>query len=254
VLIASATSEIIEQMNANSLVYFGTRKIGAQLRDYILDWRLLQLGEIPRGSYIVVPHHNTGFDGPLISTLVPEKTHFWIQFENVFNSKWKNVLDIFGEIPIKVNGIIEKENLQNAIRQSRFYLEGYRQVVGIFNDGPSANLRVNGKILELEERPNYTGAAHLAKLANVPVVPISMWCPASFREEYWAWKQSSDEDTRTGGSKFRELFMRRTRGEKPIYSILFGVPLEPGKDKKAFAKEIRDKQIEGYTFLRETGK
>ena len=34
-----------------------------------------------------------------------------------------------------------------------------------------------------EERPNYTGAAHLAKLANVPVVPISIWCPKECNQQ-----------------------------------------------------------------------
>jgi 1-acyl-sn-glycerol-3-phosphate acyltransferase len=237
-------------MNMKNLAYWVPRRILSGVRNYILDWVSVQVGNIPEGSYVAVPHHNTGFDGVLVSTLINEKTHFWIQFERVFNSNWKKVLDLLEEIPIKINGGVDRESLEDAIKQSRHYLKQGRQVVGVFNDGPSANLRFNGRILELEERPNYTGAAYLAKLADVPVVPISLWCPQDFREKFWAWKQGASLGDRTGGSKFRELCLERLFGEKQPYRVWFGEPLEPCTDKKTFAKKIREEQLRGYNQIR----
>lgn len=237
-------------MDIRKLAYETARVIIGNVRNYALNWTQIRVGETPKIPYIVVPHHNTGFDGVLVSSLIPERVHFWMQFEGVFNSNWRKVLELFEQVPIKLNGRLDREGLKKARQKSLEYLRQPGNVIGLFNDGPSALLKVNERILELEERPNYTGAADLAIAAQAPVVPVSIYSALDFRENFWAWKQSSGLGERTGGSKFRQLLRERVFGTKQDYHVLFSEPLEPIRNKKALAEEIRRKQIEGYNFLK----
>jgi len=251
-------------MNIKKIEYKVLRGSFCLVRDKLLDLEVTRETEEPEQPYVMIPHHCTGFDGVLMHTLTERQSHFWVQFENVFDSRWKRFLEFIGEIPIKVNGEKDRKNIREAINQSRSYLSQPNQVVGFFNDGPSARLSVDGRILELEERPNYSGGAHIGQLTGAPIVPVSIWCPPDFQKKYWAWKtnlQGTDEQVniiqapdnaerkRHLGGKFIELLVERLNGKAMPYKVFFGAPIEPIRNKEALVAKIRDEQVRNYKTL-----
>ena len=225
------------------------RYVTGPLAERWLDVKIDGLENIPEESFIVAPHHQIGLDGWIIKNEFIKKAkrviHWWTQFEGVFNSRWRGLLEQFEEIPLSLKN---NKSYPEVIKQSTLWLENTNDIIGIF-ESPSENgierdeVRRLIRIIPIYDpyRPNFGGAVTLASKSKKPIVPISEWCPHEASIKLWQWGYG-------GPYRIAQNFGYMEAKKKIPYYIQIGKALHPKQfsNKQELREEVRRSQIEMY--------
>jgi 1-acyl-sn-glycerol-3-phosphate acyltransferase len=193
---------------------------------------------IPESSAILAFNHTFGLDGAFTCMHLPKQVHQLIQFEGVYNKKFKNRLYgwAVGFIPVSVGEIDEQNKITNinervnlrAMTRARDYLKSYNDFIGIFIDGPACRLySPDGKILKKNQRTASESAAMLSIITKKPIVPIGLWMPEPIAEKLWEFGYDKEkENTEYIQKRKAELILKNYDFLIP-YQINIGQPIYP---------------------------
>jgi len=196
--------------------YTGRAFFQRRLKNYF-DFRIIGEENLPKESAIVVPNHQTGIYGLILSTCLSRHIHFLIQNEGVYDSKLKFCLWAIGEIPVNID---KRSTNKIVLKRAEDYLQHCRDFIGIFSEGPSKELvDENGEIIPVFRREHYLGAAHLAIKNMRSIIPIGIRLAEDFINDLWTFPISAENKKR----KFLESTVA-DYGKIP-YVINIGMPV-----------------------------
>ena len=158
-------------------IFYGLSKIiyGYNARKY-LDFIVKGEENLPEESAIIVPNHCICFDGGLITTNIKKQIHYFVQYENVYDSKFKIFWWLTGQIPVKVDTVFNRV----ASKRSKDYLGRTEDYIGIFSEGPTKDLiDEGGKPIEIKDRIHHPSASSLAAKNNKKTI-IKTTSPSFF--------------------------------------------------------------------------
>ena len=190
------------------------------------DIQFKGLENLPETSAIMTPNHCINIDGIIVKSNLTKETnrlyHFWIQDEGVYSRSWKRkaFLWAMGEIPVKVDA---RSSNRAVLRRTYEHFDRNNDIIGIFSEGPSKDLIKNGKVIPLEDRVHFTGAANLSIGKVVPIVPVGI--TSSKEAERLTWSQEANAET--NGKSFVKDYVKEN-GKIP-YRINIGKPIHPHK-------------------------
>jgi len=195
---------------------------------------------LPEEASILVANHACPIDGILISSKLHKQVHFFVQYENIYNTTMGKLLNIAGEIFVKTDGR-DKAGIKKAVQ----YLKKTKDYVAIFPEGPTKDL--------YKER-SYSGSVFLSNMTGKKIIPIGISIP----------EKDSDFLNEIGGlnslslTKFIKEYYKRDKIEKLDYYINIGQPVsvsinEENKEKRKMKlEEITDYLInECYMLSKE---
>lgn len=175
--------------NAKRIVEVTSLKLTKPLRKWLIHRRLNVningLEKKPRdSSFIEVFNHTTYGDGFVLGTYRENRViHFLIQKEDPekrLSSSRRIIYDfliwVWGQIGVSV--VVEKGKIKSgnkeAIKRSIDYLLTFdRDVIGVFPEGPTMNMREY--IKTGKKPPLYRGAAYIALATKKPIVPVGVY-------------------------------------------------------------------------------
>lgn len=133
------------------------------------NFKIIGKENLPKESAILVANHCTPMDGLLLSSIIFNQIHFFIQYEGIHDTITGWILEKGGGIFVKEEGI-NKE----AINKSKYVLTKTNDYIGIFPEGPM-------KDLDKLDTP-YDGAAYLSFLTNKDIIPMGIFVPEKQRQ------------------------------------------------------------------------
>jgi len=154
----------LEEICYRSLWLFAT-----SISRMFFNFKIIGKENLPKESAILVANHCTPMDGFLVSSMIFNQIHFFIQYEGIYYTRVGKFLKYSGEIFVKV-----KEANMGAMKKSRYVLTKTNDYIGIFPEGPMKDM---GKL----ETP-YGGAAYLSKLTGKDIIPIGIFVPEEQRQ------------------------------------------------------------------------
>lgn len=187
------------QKTRNAVLNFLKYGVAKPLAWTLLDYKIKGRENLPEDSSAVLAcHHCIGIDGIILDALLPKKIHFLVQYENIFDRRWPKLARFFEQVPLQLEEERRENGLNEAVEQcGEYYLADDKKFFGVMTDGPSKELKKDGEILRLAERPNYGAAVRIAwrlnqiaqakKRAPVPVVPIAIKVSDEIGNELWQW-------------------------------------------------------------------
>jgi 1-acyl-sn-glycerol-3-phosphate acyltransferase len=218
----------------------GKKKFWQLMQDYI-EISLRNPENLPKKtSAIAVPNHEIGIDGVVLSYALSEyggkQSHFLVQNEGVYNGSYRFCLWATGQIPVNVE---TKNSNRITLRRVEDYLAYSKDIIGIFSEGPTEDLIVNGRMIDIEERKHNVGAAHFAIKMKKPIIPIAIQVPKELRENLAEFGSGQYNE------KMNWLRQYTARHGKFPYVITLGIPVE-GTNKKRMTEEVRQQILKLY--------
>jgi len=198
---------------------------------------------LPKKSAILVANHCTPLDGFLVSSVMYKQMHFWVQYENIYDTKSGKILETIGEVFVKVD---KKENI-GTIKDTENYLKKTKDYIGIFPEGPV-------KDLDKSQTP-YSGATYLAYLTGKDIIPLGIFVPKKQ-------KQFLEENASLSNFhiiNFLKKYYRLNKIKRIPYYINIGKPVDistvKSENKKQMIRELTDYIMEEcYRLAKEASK
>ena len=226
-------------------VEVGMQKLGIeyykpQLEKYF-DVRIKGLSNIPLESAMITPNHAIGIDGMILTcSFSPRPCHFLIQKEGLYDSSrmMRFGFWLIGEIPVSINGDIASNYI--AVRRIRDYVRKTKDLIFTFAEGPTKDLIRDRKIIPIEERKHYLGAAAFALRTGRPIVPIGIKVPKEVEENLFEFNRKD----RTKRDYVEEYV---TRNGRIPYCVNIGKPIDSRAfDRESLSYKVKKEVIELY--------